>query len=141
MCPSSTVSVRQEKTRFSFPKLLMHPCLELLLHRGCEAVLHELSKTQNTSLNAFLQTGTFTQKTRILTVKALAVFALYIFWSVIKLTSVHSATSGPVTGLRHHQMLHRPQRRVSHKIAWHKLLLSENKKSLNLFTKTQARAV
>ena len=59
----------------------------------------------------------------------------------MKLISVHSATSGPVTGLRHHQMLHRPQRRVSHKIAWHKLLLSENKKSLNLFTKTQARAV
>ena len=119
----------------------MHPLLKQRFHRGCNAVLHERAQIQNTRLNAFIQTGTFTQEARILAVIALAVFALNIFRRVMKSASVHSAASRLVTGLRHHQPLHRPQRRVSHKIAWHKLLLSENKKSLNLFTKTQARAV
>ena len=47
----------------------------------------------------------------------LAVFALHIFGSVIERAAVHSAATRFVAGLRHHQPLHRPQQRVSHKIA------------------------
>ena len=128
VCPSSTVSVRQKKTRFSFPKLLIHPFLKLWFHSGCKAVPHELVQIKNTCLDSLLQTDTFTQEARILALIVLAVFALHIFWSVIELPSVHSASSRLVAGLRHHHPLHCSQRRVSHKIAWHKLLLSKTKR-------------
>lgn len=103
--------------------------------------MHELTQIQNPCLDSLLQTDTFTQEAWILADIILTVFALHIFGSVKELPSVHSTSSWLMAGLRHHHPLHRPQRRVSHKIAWHKLLLSENKKSLNLITKTPVLTV
>jgi len=47
----------------------------------------------------------------------LAVFARHIFGRVMKWAAVYPTASGLLTGLRHHQLLHRLQRRVSHEIA------------------------
>ena len=47
----------------------------------------------------------------------LAVFARHIFGRVMKWAAVYSTASGFLTGLRHHQLLQRLQRRVSHEIA------------------------
>ena len=106
----------------------MYPLLKLRFHTGSKAIPHELTQIQNTCLDSRLQTGAFTKKARILAGVVLAVFALHIFGSVMKSISVYSASSRLVGGLRHHQPLHRLQRRVSHKIAWHKLLLSKTKR-------------
>ena len=50
----------------------------------------------------------------------LAVFARHIFGRVMKWAAVDSTASGFLTGLRHHQLLQRLQRRVSHEIVRHK---------------------
>ena len=47
-------------------------------------------------------------------------FARHIFGRVTKWAAVYSTTSGLLTGLRHHQLLQRLQRRVSHEIVRHK---------------------
>lgn len=88
--------------------------------RGCEAVPHELIHLQYTCFDPFLQTGAFTQAARMLAVIVLAVFARHIFGRVMKWAAVYSTASGFLTGLRHHQLLQRLQRRVSHEIVRHK---------------------
>ena len=60
MCPSSSVGIGQEKSRFLFSELLMHPFSELRPHRGCEAVPHKLIHFQNTRFDSFIHAGTLT---------------------------------------------------------------------------------
>ena len=123
MCPSSPVGIGQEEMeelRFSFSELLMHPFLELRPHRGCEALPHELIQLQYTCFDPFLQTGAFIQAARMLADIVLAVFARHIFGRVMKWAAVYPTASGFLTGLRHHQLLQRLQRRVSHEIVRHK---------------------
>ena len=118
--PSSPVSIGQKELRFSFSELLMHPFSELRPHRGCEAVPHELIQFQYTCFDPFLQAGAFAQAARMLAVIVLTVFARHIFGRVMEWAAVYPATSGLLTGLRHHQLLQRLQRRVSHEIVRHK---------------------
>ena len=120
VCPSSSVGIGQEELRVSFSELLVHPFSELRPHRGCEAVPHELIHLQYTCFDPFLQAGAFTQAARMLAVIVLAVFARHIFGCVMKWAAVYPTASGFLTGLRHHQLLQRLQRRVSHEIARHK---------------------
>ena len=123
VCPSSPVGIGQkemEKLRASFSELLMHPFSELRPHRGCEAVPHELIQLQYTCFDPFLQTGAFTQAARMLVIIVLAVFARHIFRRVMKWAAVYPTASGLLSRLRHHQLLQRLQRRVSHEIVRHK---------------------
>ena len=123
MCPSSSVGIGQEemeKLRASFSELLMHPFLELRPHRGCKAVPHELIQLQDPRFDPFLQTGAFTQAARMLVIIVLAVFARHIFRRVMKWAAVYPTASGLLSRLRHHQLLQRLQRRVSHEIVRHK---------------------
>ena len=120
MCPSSSVCIGQEELRDSFSELLMHPFSELRSHRGCEAVPHKLIQLQYTCFDPFLQTGAFIQAARMLAIIVLAVFARHIFGRVMKWAAVYPTASGFLTGLRHHQLLQRLQRRVSHEIVRHK---------------------
>ena len=120
VCPSSPVGIGQEKLSLFFSELLMHPFSELRPHRGCEAVPNKLIQFQNPCFDPFLQAGAFTQTARMLSDIVLAVFACHIFGRVMEWAAVYPAASGFLTGLRHHQLLHRLQRRVSHKIARHK---------------------
>ena len=120
VCPSSPVGIGQEELRFPFSELLMHPFSELWPHRECEAVPHKLIQLQYTCFDPFLQTGAFIQAARMLADIVLAVFARHIFGRVMKWAAVYPTASGFLTGLRHHQLLQRLQRRVSHEIARHK---------------------
>ena len=106
------IDMRQEQ----FCRVVIHPFSELRPHRGCEAVPHELIQLQYTCFDPFLQTGAFTQAARMLADIVLAVFARHIFGRVMKWAAVYPTASGFLTGLRHHQLLQRLQRRVSHEI-------------------------
>ena len=88
--------------------------------RECEAVPHKLIQLQYTCFDPFLQTGAFIQAARMLAIIVLAVFARHIFGRVMKWAAVYPTASGFLTGLRHHQLLQRLQRRVSHEIVRHK---------------------
>ena len=123
VCPSSPVGIgkeEMEELRDSFSELLMQSLSELRSHRGCEAVPHELIHFQNTRFDPFLQTGAFTQAAWMLAIIVLAVFARHIFGRVMKWAAVYPTASGLLTGLRHHQLLQRLQRRVLHEIVRHK---------------------
>ena len=120
MCPSSPVGIGQEELRFPFSELLMYPFSELWPHRGCEAVPHKLIQLQDPRFDPFLQTGAFIQAARMLVIIVLAVFARHIFGRVMKWAAVYPTASGLLTGLRHHQLLQRLQRHVSHEIVRHK---------------------
>ena len=123
VCPSSPVGIGQEEMeelRDSFSELLMQSLSELWPHRECEAVPHELIQLQDPRFDPFLQTGAFIQAARMLADIVLAVFARHIFGRVMKWAAVYPTASGFLTGLRHHQLLQRLQRRVSHEIARHK---------------------
>ena len=89
-------------------------------HRGCEAVPHELIQLQYPRFDPFLQAGAFTQTARMLADIVLAVFARHIIGRVMEWAAVYPTASGLLTGLRHHQLLQRLQRRVSHEIVRHK---------------------
>ena len=114
MCPSSPVGIGQEELRFPLSELLMHPFSELRPHRGCEALPHELIQLQDPRFDPFLQTGAFIQAARMLAIIVLAVFVRHIFGRVMKWAAVYPTAPGFLSRLRHHQLLHRLQRRVSH---------------------------
>ena len=120
VCPSPPVGIGQEELRVSFSELLMQSLSELRPHRGCKAVPHELIQLQDPRFDPFLQTGAFTQAARMLVIIVLAVFARHIFRRVMKWAAVYPTASGLLSRLRHHQLLQRLQRRVSHEIVRHK---------------------
>ena len=96
----------------------------VLICKGCAGGKKDLSVLQGTWYYDQYTEYEFDGKGNgcmcMLAIIVLAVFARHIFGRVMKWAAVYPTASGLLSRLRHHQLLHRLQRRVSHEIAWHK---------------------
>ena len=120
VCPSSPVGIGQEKSSFFIIELLKHSPSELRTHSVCKTVSYKLIQFQCACFDPLFQADAFTQAARMLTVIVLTVFAPGIIGRIMKRAAVYPTASRFLAGLRHHQLFHCLQRRISHEIAWHK---------------------